>query len=279
MPGSPSTTCARSSRSCRAPTRCSCATECKFHVGQIVYVAFSRDETLMGFAFPKEERDALIAVGAGEVPVARDGSDLRFNWVGRPPGREDRPRSRCASSWSMRGAWVVPKSSPPPTTSASSPARSSCRTRQIGPRAVGWWRAGPVAGHGLRLRKLRLTPRLAPPARTTSLPGRAPSSASRSAGVTPFAAAAPAPGPCVMPSAASVVAAVVGLRLGEPTGAPRSVRTPVSTLRVTSGASAFTRRAGASDQLSRSCRFATEAGPSLWRLDTLAARPEQERAA
>jgi hypothetical protein len=30
----------------------------KFRVRQIVYCAFSRDETLMGFAFPKEARDA-----------------------------------------------------------------------------------------------------------------------------------------------------------------------------------------------------------------------------
>ena len=28
----------------------------KFRVGRIVYLAFSRDETMMGFAFPKEER-------------------------------------------------------------------------------------------------------------------------------------------------------------------------------------------------------------------------------
>ena len=33
----------------------------KFRVGQIVYLAFSRDETQMGFAFPKDERDALVA--------------------------------------------------------------------------------------------------------------------------------------------------------------------------------------------------------------------------
>ena len=33
----------------------------KFRVGRIVYLAFSRDEALMGFAFPKEEREALIA--------------------------------------------------------------------------------------------------------------------------------------------------------------------------------------------------------------------------
>ena len=33
----------------------------KFRVGRIVYLAFSRDETQMGFAFPKEERDVLVA--------------------------------------------------------------------------------------------------------------------------------------------------------------------------------------------------------------------------
>jgi len=32
----------------------------KFRVGQIVYAAFSQDLTIMGFGFPKEERDALV---------------------------------------------------------------------------------------------------------------------------------------------------------------------------------------------------------------------------
>ena len=32
----------------------------KFRVKQLVYVAFSRDETVMGFGFPKEERVALV---------------------------------------------------------------------------------------------------------------------------------------------------------------------------------------------------------------------------
>ena len=32
----------------------------KFRVGHIVYLAFSRDETLMGFAFPREEREAAL---------------------------------------------------------------------------------------------------------------------------------------------------------------------------------------------------------------------------
>ena len=52
----------------------------KFRVGKIVYVAFSRDETDMGFAFPKEERDALIASEPTIFHLPRE-SDLRFNWV------------------------------------------------------------------------------------------------------------------------------------------------------------------------------------------------------
>jgi len=52
----------------------------KFRVGQIVYVAFSRDEQVMGFAFPKEERAALV--GSDPVRFALpDQADLRFNWV------------------------------------------------------------------------------------------------------------------------------------------------------------------------------------------------------
>jgi len=52
----------------------------KFRVGRIVYLAFSRDEQLMGFAFPKEFRDALIASEPDKflMPPA---SDLRYNWV------------------------------------------------------------------------------------------------------------------------------------------------------------------------------------------------------
>lgn len=52
----------------------------KFRVGQIVFVAFSRDETVMGFAFPKEERDALIETEPDKFMLPR-ASDLRFNWV------------------------------------------------------------------------------------------------------------------------------------------------------------------------------------------------------
>ena len=52
----------------------------KFRVGRIVYLAFSRDETIMGFAFPKEEREALVA-SEPEKFLMPPTSDLRWNWV------------------------------------------------------------------------------------------------------------------------------------------------------------------------------------------------------
>jgi hypothetical protein len=52
----------------------------KFRVGRIVYLSFSRDETLMGFAFPKEERVWLVGTEPDKFLMPRD-SDLRYNWV------------------------------------------------------------------------------------------------------------------------------------------------------------------------------------------------------
>jgi hypothetical protein len=52
----------------------------KFRVGQIVYVAFSHDETEMGFAFPKDWRQALVD-SAPEKFMMPGPSDLRYNWV------------------------------------------------------------------------------------------------------------------------------------------------------------------------------------------------------
>jgi hypothetical protein len=52
----------------------------KFRVGKIVYVAITPDETIMGFAFPREERPALIAAEPERFFVHRP-SDARFNWI------------------------------------------------------------------------------------------------------------------------------------------------------------------------------------------------------
>ncbi|HEV2634232.1 MAG TPA: MmcQ/YjbR family DNA-binding protein [Actinocrinis sp.] len=52
----------------------------KFRVKQIVFVSLSQDETVLGFGYPKEEREALVASDPEKflMPVE---SDLRFNWV------------------------------------------------------------------------------------------------------------------------------------------------------------------------------------------------------
>ncbi len=52
----------------------------KFRVGSIVFLSFSRDETLMGFAFPKEEREALVESEPAKFLMPERG-DLRYNWV------------------------------------------------------------------------------------------------------------------------------------------------------------------------------------------------------
>ena len=52
----------------------------KFRVKQLVYVAFSPDETLMGFAFAKEQRPALVESQPHKflLPPA---ADMRYHWV------------------------------------------------------------------------------------------------------------------------------------------------------------------------------------------------------
>jgi hypothetical protein len=52
----------------------------KFRVGQIVFVAFSRDEETMGCGFPKEERAAMIAAEPDKFFMPST-SDQRFQWI------------------------------------------------------------------------------------------------------------------------------------------------------------------------------------------------------
>ena len=78
----------------------------KFRVGKIVYVAFSRDETTMGFGFPKEERAALVASEPGKFMMPLR-SDERFNWIGVRLAlvSPDEMREFVTDAWRM----VVPK--------------------------------------------------------------------------------------------------------------------------------------------------------------------------
>jgi hypothetical protein len=52
----------------------------KFRIGRIVYLAFSRDGSTMGFAFPKEWREALVESEPGKFSFPSE-SDMRYHWV------------------------------------------------------------------------------------------------------------------------------------------------------------------------------------------------------
>ncbi len=52
----------------------------KFRVGRLVYLAFSCDESELGFAFPREARESLVASDPTIFSLPRP-SDLRFNWA------------------------------------------------------------------------------------------------------------------------------------------------------------------------------------------------------
>ena len=54
--------------------------EVRFRVGRLVYAAFSGDDTIMGFGFPKEERQALVDSEPDKFLMPRT-SDLRYRWV------------------------------------------------------------------------------------------------------------------------------------------------------------------------------------------------------
>ena len=79
----------------------------KFRVGRIVYLAFSRDQRVMGFAFPKDEREYLVGTEPDKF-LMPDPSDLRYNWVQVRLDAIDveEMRGLVIDAWSM----VVPKS-------------------------------------------------------------------------------------------------------------------------------------------------------------------------
>ncbi len=79
----------------------------KFRIRGLVYAAISPDEELMGFAFPKEERAALVAARPDTfvMPVK---SDERYNWVRVRLGAIDEAEMRelVVDAWRM----CVPRS-------------------------------------------------------------------------------------------------------------------------------------------------------------------------
>jgi hypothetical protein len=78
----------------------------KFRVGQIVYASISPDETMIGFGFPKEEREAMIA-SRPDVFVMPRLSDQRYQWINARMAAlgQDEMTELIIDAWRM----VVPK--------------------------------------------------------------------------------------------------------------------------------------------------------------------------
>jgi hypothetical protein len=78
----------------------------KFRVGRIVYLDFSRDQSIMGFAFPREWRPVLVSSAPDKFMLPID-SELRWNWVRVRLAAIDMAEMRelVLDAWSM----VVPK--------------------------------------------------------------------------------------------------------------------------------------------------------------------------
>ena len=78
----------------------------KFRIGRIVWLALSRDGSTMGFAFPKELRDALVESDPEKFSLPSK-SDMRYHWahVRLEAIDEDEMRELVEDAW----AFCVPK--------------------------------------------------------------------------------------------------------------------------------------------------------------------------
>ena len=79
----------------------------KFRIGRIVYLALSRDASTMGFAFPKDWRNALVEAEPEKFSLPSQ-SDMRYHWVHVRLAAigEDEMRQLVEDAW----AFCVPKS-------------------------------------------------------------------------------------------------------------------------------------------------------------------------
>jgi len=79
----------------------------KFRIGQIVWLAFSKDASTMGFAFPKEWRSALVEAEPEKFSLPSE-HDMRYHWahVRLDAIDEEEMRDLVEDAW----AFCVPKS-------------------------------------------------------------------------------------------------------------------------------------------------------------------------
>ena len=79
----------------------------KFRIGRIVYLSLSRDGSTMGFAFPKDWRDALVEAEPEKFSLPSE-TDMRYHWahVRLAAIDADEMRELVEDAW----AFCVPKS-------------------------------------------------------------------------------------------------------------------------------------------------------------------------
>ena len=79
----------------------------KFRIGRIVWLAFSKDGSTMGFAFPREWRQALVDSEPEKFSLPSE-HDMRYHWVHGDLAAldEDEMRDLVEDAW----AFCVPKS-------------------------------------------------------------------------------------------------------------------------------------------------------------------------
>jgi hypothetical protein len=79
----------------------------KFRIGRIVWLAFSKDGQTMGFAFPKEWRNALVESEPEKFSLPSE-HDMRYQWVHVELAAldEEEMRELVEDAW----AFCVPKS-------------------------------------------------------------------------------------------------------------------------------------------------------------------------
>ena len=79
----------------------------KFRIGRIVWLAFSKDGSTMGFAFPREWRQALVDSEPEKFSLPSE-HDMRYHWVHVDLAAidEDEMRDLVEDAW----AFCVPKS-------------------------------------------------------------------------------------------------------------------------------------------------------------------------
>jgi hypothetical protein len=115
----------------------------KFRIGRIVYLSFSRDGAVMGFAFPKDWREALVESEPEKFSLPGQ-SDLRYHWVHVRLATidADEMRELVEEAW----AFTVPKRVAEEYAASKSPFHDEASSPGCDGRFLGRTQGVPVSG-------------------------------------------------------------------------------------------------------------------------------------